>query len=79
MQTDVIKVWKKRIVANVREIEAIISKLVNKGDLEFVTLSDGACATNAGAAHLFRDQKYGPNFRLFFNNYIASLLSGKWV
>ena len=44
---------------------------MNEGDLQLQVPPDGACGPNAGAAHLFKDPKYGPNFRILMNNFIA--------
>ena len=56
---------------NVTEIPQNIKHLVNDGDLQLLVPPDGACAPNAGAAHLFKDTRYGPNFRMNMNNFIA--------
>ena len=56
---------------NVTEIPTNIKHLVDEGSLQFLVPPDGACAINAGAAHLFREPKYGPELRLVLNNHLA--------
>ena len=56
---------------NVTEIPENVKHLVKEGDLQLLVPPDGACAPNAGAAHLFKDPKYGPKFRMNINNFIV--------
>ena len=56
---------------NVTELPENVKHLVNEGDLQLQVPPDGACGPNAGAAHLFKDPKYGPNFRIQMNNFLA--------
>ena len=58
---------------NITELPQNIKHLVNKGDLQFLVRPDGACAPNAGAAHIFEDPKYGPEFRLKMNSHMADM------
>lgn len=59
---------------NIKELPHNIKHLVNEGDLELVVPSDGACAANSGAGHIFQDPSYGPTFRMLINNHIVE----KW-
>ena len=59
---------------NVTELPLNVKHLVDEGDLQFLVPPDGACAPNAGAAHFFKDPKFGPKFRMIMNNFIAD----KW-
>ena len=61
----------KRKHENVTEIPTNIKHLVEEGSLQFLVQPDGACAMNAGAAHCFRDPKYGPQLRMVLNNHWA--------
>ena len=56
---------------NVSEIPTNIKHLVEAESLQFLVPPDGACAMNAGAAHCFRDPKYGPQLRMVLNNHLA--------
>ena len=56
---------------NVTELPENVKHLLDDGDLQLQVPPDGACGPNAGAAHLFKDPKYGPNFRIQMNNFIA--------
>ena len=56
---------------NVVELPDNVKNLVDEGDLQFLVPPNGACAPNAGAAHLFQDPKFGPKFRMTMNNFIA--------
>ena len=60
---------------NVMSLPENIRGLVNKGDLMFIIPGDGACAPNSGAAHIFQDPKYGPQFRMLMNNHVADNFS----
>ena len=46
---------------NVTELPDNVKHLVDDGDLQFLVPPDRACAPNAGAAHLFKDPKFGLN------------------
>ena len=56
---------------NVTYLPSNVNHIVNAGDLMYVTSSDGACAANTAAAHIFQDPEYGPQFRLRMNNHIV--------
>ena len=68
------KVAKKKLnklPPGITEIPDNLKHLVDKGDLQLLIPPDGACAPNAGAAHLFKDPKFGPNFRMLINKFIV--------
>ena len=53
-----------------KEIPHNLKHLVDKGSLEFLVKSDGACATNAAAAHIFNDQTRGVELSIIKNKHI---------
>ena len=56
---------------NVTEVPENVKHLVGEGDLQLLVPPDGACGPNSGAAHLFKDPRFGPNFRIQMNNFMA--------
>ena len=56
---------------NVTEVPACVDFLVGDEYLQYIVAPDGACAANCGAAHIFQDPKYGPEFRKVMNNHMA--------
>ena len=57
--------------ANITEIPENLKALVNEGDLQLVAVSDGACAANSAAGHLFFDPNSGPELRGNMNKHMA--------
>ena len=56
---------------NITALPDNINHLVKTGDLQFLVPPDGACAPNSGAAHIFQDPKFGPQFRRIMNTHMA--------
>ena len=56
---------------NIKETPENIKHFTNKDDLILSIEADGACALNAGSAHIFEDQSQGRRFRSVVNNHIA--------
>ena len=57
------------IVPNLRPIPKNISHLCNAGDKVYTVPGDGACGANSIAAHLFRDEVFGPKLRKKINDF----------
>ena len=55
----------------IREIPSSVKKVTDTGDHVFLAAPDGACASNAAAAHIFQDPKCGPQLRNKMNNHIV--------
>ena len=58
-------------VLNTKEIPANCKHLVNEDDILYVVPGDGCCGPNCGAAHLFKDEVYGPKLRRRMNIFTA--------
>ena len=54
-----------------KEIPPNLKHLVDKESMELVVKSDGACGTNAVAAHIFNDQNRGPEVTMIKNTHIG--------
>ena len=58
-------------VPNIREIPSSCKHLVKKNDVLYVVPGDGCCGPNCAAAHLFKDEVYGPKLRRKMNEFVA--------
>ena len=61
----------KYTVPNIREIPSNCKHLVKDNDVLYVVPGDGCCGPNCGAAHLFKDEVYGPKLRRKMNKFAA--------
>ena len=67
------KIMKRKLdkfPSNISELPENVKHLVDEGDLQLQIPPDGACAPSAGAAHFFKDPKYGPHLRMLMNNHV---------
>ena len=62
---------KSQYPPNVSKIPQNIQHLVKRGSLQYLIPSDGSCGIKSGATHIFRDPKYGEDFRKLINNHMA--------
>ena len=55
----------------ITEIPSNIRHLADENTVQLIVDSDGACATNAAAAHIFKNQKLGPDLNIIKNIHIT--------
>ena len=58
-------------VSNINEIPDNCKKFVKENDVIYRVPGDGACGPNAAAAHLFKDEVFGPKLRKNMNIFFA--------
>ena len=63
---------------NVAPIPRNIKHLVKYGSLQYLVPADGNCGFNSGSTHIFRDPKYGKQFRMIINNHMADRWLDYW-
>ena len=54
-----------------KDIPNNLKQFVEKGSMELIVKSDGACGANAAAAHIFKDQNKGPELNMIKNTHIV--------
>lgn len=62
---------KKNKVPNIRNIPENCKHLLNKNDVLYTVPGDGCCGPSSAAAHLFKDEVYGPKLRRKMNLFAA--------
>ena len=58
-------------IPNIKPVPANCLHLVNDGDKVYTVPGNGACGPNAIAAHLFKDEIFGPKLRKKMNQFFA--------
>ena len=58
-------------IPNLKPVPLNCSHLVNKGDKVYTVPGNGACGSNAMAAHLFQDELFGPKLKRKMNQFFA--------
>ena len=56
-------------MANIKPVPKNIAHLCNKGDMIYCVPGDGACGPNSIAAHLFKDEVFGPKLKRRINGF----------
>ena len=56
-------------IPNIKPVPNNIAHLCNKGDLLYCVPGDGACGPNSIAAHLFKDEVFGPKLKRKINDF----------
>ena len=56
-------------IPNIKPVPNNIAHLCNKGDLLYCVPGDGACGPNSIAAHLFKDEVFGPKLKGKINDF----------
>ena len=60
-----------KIVPNIKPVPNNIAHLVKEGDKVYCVPGDGACGPNSIAAHLFKDEVYGPKLKRQMNIFMV--------
>ena len=58
-------------IPNLKPVPSNCAQLVNKGDVVYTVPGNGACGSNAMAAHLFKDEVFGPKLKKRMNQFFA--------
>ena len=67
------------VVPNIKEIPENCKKFVQDNDVIYEVPGDGACGPNTAAAHLFKDEVFGPKLRKNMNNFFADHYYDKYM